>query len=134
MNTAITFLSIVLVLGAVQGTSAQEIRGFAATPNFKPVQVLTADYVGDIQGAPALATVSFEQLRDYVSMSGQIQSGQFSYTFSAELVGASGFGEIVSHAEGTRFQIRIDLTPTGFALTSNPLGPGMPTTYYFTRK
>ncbi len=134
MKTVVTFFSIVLVLGGVQEASVQEIRGFAATRHFKRVQVLTANYVGDIQGAPAFATVSFEQLRDYVLMSGQIQSGQFFYTFSAELVGASGFGEMVSQVEGTRFQIKIDLTPMGFALTSNPLGPGMPTTYYFTRK
>jgi hypothetical protein len=58
----------------------------------------------------ARAAVSFERLYNYVVMSGQIRSGQFLYTFRTELVGY-----------------------LGFALTSNPFGPVMPTPYYFKR-
>jgi len=44
--------------------------------------------------------------------------------------GNSGFGDMVSHVEGTRFRIKIDVAGNGFALTSNPLST--PTTYCFT--
>ena len=91
----------------------------------------TMRFVGDINGARADAVVTFEQLRDYVLMSGEIQSKSFKYTFTADIYGDSGFGEIVSHSENTRFRIKIQYITNGFALTSNPLGPGTPSTYYF---
>jgi hypothetical protein len=96
--------------------------------------VASMHYAGNIHGAPALAMVSFERLPEYVLMAGQIRSGQYMYTFRADLVGASGFGEMLSLMEGTRFQIRIDITGAGFALTSNPFGPGQPSTYFFARR
>jgi hypothetical protein len=125
---------VLLLAIAAAGRPAEGADGQKSRSPVVRVQVLSATYVGNIQGAAARASVSFEQLPRYVVMAGQIQSGQFSYTFRADLVGPSGFGEIVSHGEGTRFQIRIDLTQAGFALTSNPFGPGTPTTYYFSRR
>ena len=91
----------------------------------------TLRFVGEINGARADAVVTFEQVRDYVIMSGEIRSNSFKYTFTADIYGDSGFGEIVSHSENTRFRIKIQYTSNGFALTSNPFGPGTPSTYYF---
>jgi hypothetical protein len=105
----------------------------AAAAHAAAAPVVTARYVGNINGARATAVVSFERLPEYTVMAGRIQSGRYVYTFRADIVGAAGYGEIVSHAENTRFQIYIQLTQTGFALTSNPLGPGTPTTYHFKR-
>ena len=92
------------------------------------------NYAGDIHGAKAIANVSFEPLREYTIMSGEIRSNNFRYTFTADIVGTSGYGTIVDHTENTRFQIKIDLTRNGFNLTSNPMGPGTPTTYNFVRQ
>jgi hypothetical protein len=64
------------------------------------------------------------------SLFGQIYSGQFVYTFNADIVGNSGFGQMLSHAEGTEFRVKI-VAGNGFALTSNPLST--PTTHYFSR-
>jgi hypothetical protein len=133
MKAAMPLLLLSLLVSAVPAVHVRQLEAAAAAPHVQRVQMALANYGGDIHGARALAAVSFERLYNYVAMSGQIRSGQFLYTFRAELVGYSGFGEIVSHVEGTRFQIKIDLTPTGFALTSNPFGPGMLTTYYFKR-
>jgi hypothetical protein len=94
-----------------QPVHVRQIEAAAAVPHVQRVQMALASYVGDIHGARALAAVSFERLYNYVVVSGQIRSAQFLYTFRAELVGYSGFGEMVSHVEGTRFQIKIDLTP-----------------------
>lgn len=92
------------------------------------------NYVGNINGAEAIARVTFEPLREYTIMSGEILSNNFRYTFTADIVGTSGYGDIVDHKENTRFRIKIDLTQNGFNLTSNPLGPGTPTTYNFIRQ
>lgn len=92
------------------------------------------NYIGDINGAEAVARVTFEPLREYTIMSGEIRSNNFRYTFTADIVGTSGYGDIVDHNENTRFRIKIDLTRNGFNLTSNPLGPGTPTTYTFVRR
>jgi hypothetical protein len=92
------------------------------------------NFVGDINGARAVAKVSFEPLREYTIMSGEIRSNNFYYTFTADIVGTSGYGDIVDHSENTRFRIKIDITQNGFNLTSNPLGPGTPTTYYFVKQ
>jgi hypothetical protein len=95
--------------------------------------VVTARYLGNINGARATAVVSYERLPEYTVMAGRIESGRFVYTFKADLVGAAGYGEILDHTSKTRFQIHIQLTQTGFVLTSNPLGPGTPTHYQFKR-
>jgi hypothetical protein len=92
------------------------------------------NYVGDVHGAKAFASVTFEPLREYTIMAGEIRSNNFYYTFTADIVGTSGYGDIVDHNENTRFRIKIDITQNGFTLTSNPLGPGTPTTYYFVRQ
>jgi hypothetical protein len=97
--------------------------------------VLTYRYMGNIHGAQAIAQISFEPLRDFTVMAGRIQSGPYVYTFRADIVGRSGYGDMLDHYTQSRFRIRIDLDQSAstFALTSNPFGPGRPTTYYFRR-
>jgi hypothetical protein len=101
-------------------------------PSSPPVQ--TASYRGSIHGAPATASVSFEPLKESTLMSGEIRSAQYRYTFTADLFGSSGYGDMVAHADNSRFRIKIDLTTDGFQLTSNPQGPGTPSTYSFVRE
>ncbi|MGQ0570408.1 MAG: hypothetical protein ACT4P5_12950, partial [Armatimonadota bacterium] len=96
--------------------------------------VLTVRYVGDIHGARANAVVTYERLPEVVAMAGRIQSGSYTYTFKADIVGNAGFGDMLDHSNNTRFRIHVRLTPDGFALTSNPQGPGVPTTYYFKKQ
>jgi hypothetical protein len=103
----------------------------SGNPNSTQTQ---GNYVGDINGAQAVANVSFEPLREYTIMAGEIRSNNFYYTFKADIVGESGYGDILDHSDNSRFRIKIDLTSDGFVLTSNPLGPGNPTTYYFRRQ
>jgi hypothetical protein len=93
--------------------------------------VLTLKYVGDLNGLRADAVVSFEALPDYVLAAGRIQSSAASYTFGADLYGDTGYGTIVDLGNGTRWQIKFQVYRDGFALTSNPFGPGRPSTYVF---
>lgn len=91
-------------------------------------------YVGTINGARATARVSFEPLPHYTIMAGDITSSQFYYTFSADIVGNSGYGDMLLHADNSRFLARFDVSGNGFTLTSNPFGPGNPTSYDFVRQ
>jgi Ca2+-binding RTX toxin-like protein len=111
--------------------------GPATTPARPPggsSGVENANYVGDIGGASASASVSFEPLPEYTLMAGEVRSGGFVYTFTADLVGSAGYGDMLDHQDNARFRIHIELTQDGFTLTSNPLGPGTPTRYFFTRQ
>lgn len=107
--------------------------GTHTTSAYAGPQVITLRYVGDIHGARAQAVVSFERLPEFVLMAGRIQSGSYTYSFKADIVGNAGYGDMLDHSQQTRFRIHIQLTATGFALTSNPFGPGAPTTYHFRR-
>ena len=93
--------------------------------------VVTLRFVGDLQGVRADAVVTFEPLPDYVLAAGLIQSKSAKYSFTADLVGDTGFGTILDLGAGNRWQIKIQVFNKGFALISNPFGPGSPTTYYF---
>jgi len=96
---------------------------------------MTYSYVGDINGLQAIADVSFENLGEYVLMSGVIHSGSSAYTFTADIYGNAGYGSMVSQTEYSRFHVRIDLTQMGFAVTPNPENFDEPKqTYYFTRQ
>ena len=86
-------------------------------------------YVGDINGVEATATISIEQLPEYVLMSGEITSGTFYYTFTADIIADRGWGDMVDHFDGSRFRVRIDVAADGFLLTANPFLA--PTTYSF---
>jgi hypothetical protein len=103
-------------------------------PGSSRTRFQNGDYVGTINGAQAVARVSFEPLREYTIMSGEIRSNKFYYTFTSDIVGTEGYGDIVDHQQNTRFRIKIELTQNGFVLTANPLGPGNPTVYNFVRK
>lgn len=93
--------------------------------------VLTLKYVGELNGLRAGAVVSFEALPDYVLVAGRIQSAAASYAFGCDLYGDTGYGTIVDLGNGTRWQIKVQVFRDGFALTSNPFGPGRPSTYLF---
>lgn len=93
--------------------------------------VLTVRYAGDVNGAKAYATVTYERVYDYVVMAGRVQGGQYVYTFKAEIVGTAGYGDMLDHSTQSRFRIHIQHTNDGFVLTANPFGPGTPSKYYF---
>jgi len=99
------------------------------------------ELVGDVGGVQATARVTFEQLpcsgcvdptATYLVMAGEIVSGAFYYTFTADVYGASGYGDMLDYADGSTFRIRIDLAGDGFALTTNPFEGLYTTTYVFT--
>jgi hypothetical protein len=104
---------------------------FAALTPLSAAPVLTAQYVGNINGARADAALSFERVYHYTVVAGKIQSNGLTYTFTADVVGDTGYGTITDHAAGTRFQIRVVFFNNGFRLTSNPFGPGDPSNYDF---
>jgi len=93
--------------------------------------VVTVKYVGEINGAKAFATITYEKVFDYVVMAGRIQSGQYVYTFKADIVGTAGYGDLLDHSTQSRLRIHIQHTNDGFVLTANPFGPGAPSKYYF---
>jgi len=93
-------------------------------------------FYGEINGLAATAQVEMELLRQvntledprnwtlyggdaYVLFSGAIRSGPYAYVFTADVYGASGFGELVSNADGSTIRIRIDLFRGGFAIATN---------------
>ena len=86
-------------------------------------------FSGDIGGVQATAVLTFEEFRDYTLWSGQINSGPYVYTFTADVIGDRGWGDMVDHFDNSRFRIQIDVLPDGFLLTSNPFL--QPTTYTF---
>src|SRR5215510_11125381 len=131
MNTAMTLLLVSVMAIGVQGVYAQKLGTVGAAPHVQRVQMATVNFVGNLHGIEVVATMGFEQLYNYVLMVGQIRSSRTAYMLHVDLVDTSGFGEAVCLADGQRIPIRIDMMPAGFALTSNPFGPGMPTTYYF---
>ncbi len=90
-------------------------------------------FVGDIGGVQAVATVqwstepSFDPRspilgETYIQVAGEIQSGQFYYTFTAELYGPTGYGDMLDHYDGASFRIQLDVMTDGFYLTANPFG------------
>lgn len=97
-------------------------------------------FVGDISGVQATANVQWSTQpsftpsspilgESYIQMAGEITSGQFYYTFTAELYNPTGYGDMLDHADGSTFRIQIDLIANGFYLTANPFGD--PATYQF---
>jgi hypothetical protein len=91
---------------------------------------VTFRYIANLHGAPAVASITFQQLYSYVYMSGEIRSNQAAYSFHADIYGDGGYGEMLDQYRGERFQIQIqNLTTVGFTLTSNPFLS--PTSYYF---
>ena len=96
--------------------------------------VLYGTYMGDIGGAPAIAQVSYEPLRDHALFSGEIRKGPYLYTFTSEIVGDGGYGDMLDHASGERFRIAIsNLSAGGFMLIANPFEGTGQTAYYFHR-
>ncbi|MFN0039503.1 MAG: hypothetical protein ACKVP2_08345 [Burkholderiales bacterium] len=95
----------------------------------------TSTYSSVINGLPVTAVATLEPLITHTVMSGQILNvNVVLYTFTADLVGSSGFGTLVETATLLRSSIFIELTATGFILTNNVLpDPGPPTSYVFTR-
>ncbi|TWT46295.1 hypothetical protein RAS1_27480 [Phycisphaerae bacterium RAS1] len=97
-------------------------------------------YAGDIGGVQATANVQYEQLpcsscvepgATYLATAGTVDSGVAQYSFTADIIGTSGYGDMVNLNANERFRIRIDLTSTGFLLTSNPFEGLVETTYTF---
>ncbi|MFN0104945.1 MAG: hypothetical protein ACKV2U_23030 [Bryobacteraceae bacterium] len=133
MQSTVLLLALSAILvparAADNGRPGVPIANISMTP--AATSVLTLRYTGDLGGVRAEASVSFERMREYVLAAGRIQSSAAKYSFSSEIYGGSGFGTIVDLGAGTRWQIKIQLFNKGFALISNPLGPGSPTTYYF---
>src|SRR5947207_12329013 len=97
-------------------------------------QTQSGNYRGSINGAEATAHVTFEPLPEHTLMAGEIRRNEYYYTFTADLVGASGYGDLLDHKDNSTIRIKIDVTADGFQLTSNPLGPGAPSTYTFVRE
>src|SRR5262245_36944511 len=96
--------------------------------------VLHGTYMGDIGGAPAIAQVSYEPLRDHALFSGEIRKGPYVYTFTSEIVGDGGYGDMLNQASGERFRIAIlNLSAGGFMLIANPFEGTGQTAYYFHR-
>ena len=88
--------------------------------------------MADLNGAPAVAIIEFQQLYSYVYMRGNVRSAQAAYSFHADIYGDGGYGEMLDEYRMERFQIQIqNLTQDGFILTSNPFL--LPTSYYFSR-
>lgn len=90
---------------------------------------------GDINGAEATAIVEVSTLTQvmgeaagtiysgatYAVFAGEIHSGPYAYIFSADIFGSSGYGDMVSYADGSSFRIRIGLYPDGFLLATGVL-------------
>lgn len=91
-------------------------------------------FVGNLQGMQAVATVEFEQLHNYVLMEGDVKSQNGNYAFSADIYGDGGYGDMVDRMTGERFRIQIqNLAPAGFALVVNPYEGLYSTRYDFRR-
>jgi hypothetical protein len=122
--------AVLVVLAAVsQGCDA---RG--GGPGTQGTGTQTSEYSGDIHGVTARVQVSFERLRNYTLMAGEVRTNVSHYAFTADIVGSAGYGQMLDRLRNQRFQIKVELTRGGFKLTSNPFGPGTPSTYYFAKR
>ena len=107
--------------------------------------VVTWTFQGEVAGVPTQAAVSFEQLPrigvtpstaatagiwvetvgQYLLLAGEVVNPYARYMFQAELSnGVWGYGDMVDLTSGERFRIRLDLTPEGFVLSTNPFEGG----------
>jgi hypothetical protein len=135
LKRSIALLSIVFASIRLWAQELSTEQGWHGITDLHYAQVMTVDYIGKINGLAAVAKVSFEPLGEEVLMSGVIQSGSFSYTFTADIYGEAGYGDMVSQTEYSRFHVRINLTQMGFAVTPNPENfDETKQTYYFTRQ
>lgn len=103
--------------------------------------VVTWTFQGDIEGVVSQAAVSFERLPrvgvtpsptnaagiwvetvgQYLLLAGEVANAYARYAFTAELSnGVWGYGDMVDLVSGARLRIRLDLTPEGFILSTNP--------------
>ena len=130
-HTAATtcLLGIVLIAGCPNtgGPSNSGALGALATAGAGNCPSNT--YTGEINGVQATARVTVEPLPSYTYVEGEVTSGQFYYTFTADLPGDRGWGDMVDHSDGSIFRIQIDVVGDGFYLTTNPFLA--PTTYIF---
>jgi len=109
--------------------------GNAGTPTAPGAGITIGDcatntYVGDLHGAQATARLVIEPLPNYTYVEGEISSDFAYYTFTAEIIGDRGWGDMLDHLTLERFRVQFDVAPNGFYLTSNPFLA--PTTYIFT--
>ena len=102
----------------------------------------SGDYSGNINGLPANGQCNFEDYRGVggvLYQSCAISTVNFTYSFNAELFNnTEGYADMLENPGGATIRILVqwnepNYPPAGFALTTNPLGPGPPTTYQFTR-
>ncbi len=99
-------------------------------------------FVGDLQGLQATAQVTFSESIhfdsdsntfdvSYVQMGGEVTSSVAYYLFAADLYGYAGYGDMTDVYGGETFRIYIQLTASGFVLTTNPYEGLYSTSYVF---
>lgn len=120
---ALALIAFEFGLLSASGTGGSGIDGRCAS----------GTYLSDFGGLPARATVSVERRPvvsydplavggEYLLVAGEIRSQTAYYSFTAELYGNRGWGDMVDVLKNERFRIQIDLTVNGFILTANPFG------------
>ncbi len=87
-------------------------------------------YVGNLNGVEATIKVTVEPLVTHTYVQGQLTSPTANYTFTADMMGDRGWGDMVDLLTNERFRIQLDLLPGGgLILTANPFGGA--TSYQF---
>jgi hypothetical protein len=79
-------------------------------------------YVTELNGLPAVATLTFEPLVTHTRVDGIIESSTARYVLGADVVGESGYGDMVDVGLNERMRIHLAFSTDGFRLTVNPLG------------
>ncbi len=129
-----------LVVSSCSGTDDGDGGSGEGSSNSSSAYCPNNVFVGNIGGVQATANVQWSTQpsftpsspilgESYIQMAGEITSGQFYYTFTAELYNPTGYGDMLDYADGSTFRIQIDLIADGFYLTANPFGD--PATYQF---
>jgi hypothetical protein len=67
---------------------------------------VTFRYMANLQGAPAVATITFQQLYSYVYKSGNVRSARAAYSFHADIYGDGGYGQMLDEYRGSAFRSR----------------------------
>lgn len=115
--------------GSDGGSSGRPRPSAEVAPATSGSVALPGQFVSDFNEVPAIATVSYEELPEYAVFSGRIESNGYVYSFTSDIVGQGGYGDLLDQTDNETMRIQVELYRDGFNLTINPFGD--PVSYFF---
>jgi len=132
-----SLLTVLLVLGTFACTHPTEGGGQPANAGGGTAEATSGacasgTYAADVNGAQAIARVTYEVLIERTVIAGDITSATARYIFNGDLYGDRGWVDVVTEGSNERFRAQIDVIPQGFVFTANAYEGAGSTAYTFT--